>query len=421
MADQPTAGRSKAIRRLKWAMRAFGQLTWGMGTGLLALITFVLGIAVAISSLVGVGILLIRPWLVLLRAVADLERSRLTNQGYEVISPYEQLPQRLRDCLEVVRTDQTTQRDLMWLPVHATWGLIASFFGFQAGINVLREISFPLWWHLLPADEATTLNGLIRVNDWSGAAFSVALGVVWLAVFLFLNPAIVQATAAPGLRLLTAHPDVDLTARIAQLTTTRAAALDAHAVELRRIERALHDGAQNRLVGVAMLTGAAQEALRRDSDSAEAMMEQAHAAAEQALAELRSVVRGILPPILEDRGLAGALNALASSCAVECSVDVDVPVRCPASVESTAYFAAAEALTNISKHSGAYRATLTVRRSQGSLLVVVDDDGRGGAKMDAGSGLAGISRRVAAHDGRTEIQSPVGGPTRIEVELPCGL
>ncbi|MGH3373533.1 MAG: sensor histidine kinase, partial [Actinoallomurus sp.] len=192
------------------------------------------------------------------------------------------------------------------------------------------------------------------------------------------------------------------------------------ATELRRIERSLHDGTQNRLVAVSVLLGATRRALTREPAAAEAMLERAQDAAEQALAELRTVVRGILPPVLADRGLTGALAGLAADCAVPCRVEVDVPGRCAASVEATTYFVVAEALTNIAKHSGGRHATVTVRRRGDRLSVRVEDDGVGGAEEDEGSGLTGIRRRVDAHDGLLILTSPPGGPTSLLVELPCG-
>jgi signal transduction histidine kinase len=241
-----------------------------------------------------------------------------------------------------------------------------------------------------------------------------------IAIILGLVPAMAQVQGRPGRQLLSAGPDTDLSLRIAELTATRAAALDAHATELRRIERSLHDGTQNRLVTVTVLLGAARRKVARDPAGAGELLERAQSAAEQALAELRSVSRSILPPVLDDRGLAGALSGLAAECAVPCRTDVDVPQRCPASVEATAYFVVAEALTNIAKHSGAEHASVTVRGRGGRLHLRVEDDGRGGADEDGGSGLTGIRRRVAAHDGTLRLTSPPGGPTTLEVDLPCG-
>jgi signal transduction histidine kinase len=247
------------------------------------------------------------------------------------------------------------------------------------------------------------------------------LGLVWLVTAVAAGPALARIQAASGRRLLSPPPGVDLSLRVAELTATRAAALDAHALELRRIERALHDGTQNRLVAVNVLLGAARRALQRDPARADEILGQAQDAGEQALRELRTVVRGILPPVLDDRGLAGALAGLAAGCAVPCRLDVQVPVRCAASVEATAYFTVAEALTNVVKHSGAAGVLVTVRRDRDRLWVTVEDDGRGGADPERGSGLVGIRRRVEAYDGRLTLTSPPGGPTRMRVELPCGL
>ncbi len=169
-----------------------------------------------------------------------------------------------------------------------------------------------------------------------------------------------------------------------------------------------------------MLLGAARRMAARDPAGADELLERAQSAAEQALAELRSVARGILPPVLADRGLAGALSGLAADCGVPCRVEADVPERCAASVEATAYFVAAEALTNVAKHSGAARSSVTVRARGGRLRLLVEDDGRGGADEDGGSGLTGIRRRVAALDGTLRLTSPPGGPTTLEVDLPCG-
>ena len=151
----------------------------------------------------------------------------------------------------------------------------------------------------------------------------------------------------------------------------------------------------------------------RDPAGADELLERAQSAAEQALAELRTVARSILPPVLDDRGLAGALSGLAAQCGVPCRIDVDVPDRCAASVEATAYFVVAEALTNIAKHSGARSATVTVRSRGGRLRLRVEDDGRGGADENGGSGLTGIRRRIAALDGSLTLASPPGGPTTL--------
>lgn len=383
------------------AAAALGQLVSGLGTAVLA--PFVL------------------LWLVLpggvraLHALAGAERTRLARWGPEVIAPAPP-PRRLPDAL----TDATTRRELLWLVRHFAVGLPLGLLGIVLPVLAVRDTAFPLYWRLAPTDATATSIGIGVARSWPDALAVGLLGVGWTAIILGLAPGMARLQANPGRRLLSAGPDADLSLRVAELTATRAAALDAHATELRRIERSLHDGTQNRIVTVTVLLGAARRMVARDPAGADELLERAQSAAEQALAELRSVSRSILPPVLADRGLAGALTGLAAESPVPCTVEVVMERRCAASVEATAYFVVAEALTNIAKHSGASRATVTVRSTGPRLLLRVTDDGRGGADPRTGSGLTGIHRRVAAHDGTLRVTSPAGGPTAVEVELPCG-
>lgn len=411
------AGRWGAVvRAVSAALAALQQLVGGLGTALLALIVLASLVVTALTSVVGVGFLMAPLSLRALHAMARRERDRLGRHGLEIVAP-DPPPTRLRPAL----TDPTTHRELRWLVQHVTLGLLLGCLGVLLPIFALRDTTFPLWWQFGPGAPTLTSVGLGTARSWPDAIAASLLGVGWISLILGLTPAMARLQGRPGRRFLSVGPDTDLSLRVAELTSTRAAALDAHATELRRIERSLHDGTQNRLVSVTVLLGAARRMVVRDPSGAEELLERAQSAAEQALAELRSVARGILPPVLADRGLAGALSGLAANCAVPCRTDVDVPERCAASVEVTAYFVVAEALTNIAKHSGATRAAVTVRSRGRRLLVRVEDDGRGGADEDGGSGLAGIRGRVAAHDGTLSVASPRGGPTIIEVELPCGL
>jgi signal transduction histidine kinase len=209
--------------------------------------------------------------------------------------------------------------------------------------------------------------------------------------------------------------------RIAQLTESRAETVDIQAAELRRIERDLHDGAQARLVSLGMSLGMAENLLASDPDAAGELLAEARQATGLALAELRDLVRGIHPPVLADRGLDGALRALALANPLPVEVTIDLPGRPPAPVESAVYFAVAETLTNTAKHSGATSAWLRVAYADDRLGVMVGDDGRGGAEAAPGGGLHGIERRLAAFDGTMMVASPVGGPTIVTMELPCVL
>ncbi|CAM5416100.1 sensor histidine kinase [Streptomyces hirsutus] len=402
--------------RARVALDALEHLVGGLGTGILALVALLWLAVTAVACLVGVGLFLLPSALHAVRAVADRERARLSRWGPEIIGP-PPVPSGLRAAV----TDRTVRREACWVATHGVLGMFLGAVGLTLPLNAAHDLGFPLWWHLVPESAATAAAGWWPVRDWPGALFVLLMGIGWLAVILLWMPALARLQAWPGRRLLRPDAGTDLVLRVAELTATRAAALDAHATELRRIERSLHDGTQNRLVAVTVLIGAARRALTRDPADADAALDRAQDAAEQALAELRAVVRGILPPVLADRSLPDALTALAADCPVPCDIDADVPGRCAVSVEATAYFVVAEALTNLARHSGASRATVTVRRRGDRLCLTIHDDGRGGAQESGGSGLTGIRRRTEAHDGTMELASPTGGPTTLEVTLPCGL
>jgi signal transduction histidine kinase len=217
---------------------------------------------------------------------------------------------------------------------------------------------------------------------------------------------------------------VSLTERVRDLEQTRARAVDDSAARLRSIERDLHDGAQAQIVAVAMKLGLAKEKLAStqagadpDVQRALELVDTAHRTAREAINELRDLARGIHPPVL-DRGLDTALHTLAARSAVPVDLIVDVPQRPSPAIETIAYFCAAELLANVGKHSGAHRATLEAVHVPGLLRVRVSDDGQGGARLEAGSGLRGLAERVRTVDGRMSVSSPPGGPTVVTIELP---
>ncbi|XVQ86264.1 sensor histidine kinase [Microbispora siamensis] len=414
-ADTRRDGRRGVAARARGVFSAFAHLVGGLSTALPAFAALLWIVVAGLTCVIGVGLLLVPTVPRVVRSVADRERDRLSRWGPEIVG-LGPAPTGARAAL----TDSAVRRELCWLLVHATLGLFLGAAGVTMVVDAVQDITYPLWWRALPAEDRTPTLVFWDVHDDAGALAVAILGVGMAVCFLALGTGMARLQAWPGRRLLAPTADIDLSLRIAQLSATRAAALDAHAAELRRIERSLHDGAQNRLVAVTVLLGAARRALARDRADAEDMLERAQETAEQALAELRTVVRGILPPVLADRGLAGALTGLATNCGVPCRVDVDALGRCPASIEATAYFVTAEALTNISRHSRARHATVTVRREGDRLSLRIEDDGVGGADERHGSGLTGIRSRVEAHDGRLTLTSPPGGPTTLDVELPCG-
>ena len=278
----------------------------------------------------------------------------------------------------------------------------------------------------LPAYSSALPGGGPNFGDGvqSGAPFLVGSAILGAALLLAapqVTRGLAVADTAVSRRLLGPRRSRELEARVTELEISRERVVDAAEAERRRIERDLHDGAQQRLVALAMELGRAKAKFADDPDAARELVDQAHAQAKEALIELRNLVRGVHPPVLTERGLDAALSGLAALCPVPVDMHVDVPVRPKAAVEAVAYFMVAEALTNVAKHSRASHATVVVEGHgyPGTLTVMVSDDGIGGAEANS-PGLAGLADRVSGVDGRLSVESPVGGPTIIAAVLPCG-
>ena len=237
---------------------------------------------------------------------------------------------------------------------------------------------------------------------------------------MLAGPRILKAHAQFSAALL-APTRNELDAQLGRLNESRSQAVDASAAELRRIERDLHDGAQARLVSLGMSIGLAEQVLRDDPELALKLLAEARESSGQALTDLRHLVRGIHPPVLAERGLDGAVRALTLTLPLPVDLRIELPGRPPAPVESAAYFAIAEVLANVVKHSAARSAWVQLEYSQGRLIAIIGDDGTGGAVPRVGGGLRGIDRRLAAFDGVIAVTSPVGGPTVVTMELPCAL
>lgn len=350
-----------------------------------------------VTTLIVVGAGVMPETILLLRRMAGFKRRRVALwTGKGIPEAYVPLTGTLTQRVRAGVTDPATYRDLRWLGLHFIYG-----------------------WLLLYVALPVFIVGMLVDGVWCGL-----LGR--RAVVLPLVARIADLEAAWSGALLKASPEAEraarLSERVEELTVTRAGAVAAHGAELRRIERDLHDGTQARLVSMSMRVGLARRAFDKDPEAARKLLADAQDQAEEALTELRHVVRGIHPPILTDRGLVGAVRALAASSGLDVAVredGVEEGPRAPAAVEAAAYFVIAEALTNAAKHSGAERASVELARGGGVLRISVRDEGRGGADDSGGSGLLGMRRRAAALDGTVEVVSPVGGPTVIEVELPC--
>ena len=275
-----------------------------------------------------------------------------------------------------------------------------------------------LWMRVKdPVGWRTVLYDFIRL-PWGILTFVITLTsliVLW-PVLPFIARGLTNADRAMVRGLLS--PSDELERRIAELESDRGVVVDTANADLRRIERDLHDGAQARLVNLAMGLGLAKEKLLEDPDTAAEMVAEAHGEVKLALQELRDLARGIHPAVLTDRGLDAALSAVASRCTVPVKVTVDLAARPAAAIEGIAYFTVSELLQNVSKHSAAKSASVEVWQSSDRLLIQVEDNGRGGARLDGGSGIQGLADRLDAVDGLFVIDSPQGGPTVVTAELP---
>ncbi|MBG0566048.1 sensor histidine kinase [Actinoplanes aureus] len=284
-------------------------------------------------------------------------------------------------------------------------------------IGAIGAASVAAFWLALPL-------GFVgwSTNDWP-TSVAVALAVVLPAVLVaapWVARGVARVDTAVARALLGPSRNEALSVRVESLSRSRADIVAATDAERRRIERDLHDGAQQRLVSLALNLGMARANLTDVPEPARQAIEAAHDEATQALTELREFVRGLHPAVLDDRGLDAALSGIAARAPLPVRLNVTVTSRCSPVVEAIAYFVVSEALTNIARHAGAHRAEVTVERTAGRLRVVITDDGRGGATLDShGTGLRGLAQRAASVDGTFALHSPPGGPTAITVELPC--
>ena len=358
---------------------------------------------------VGIGVVPVpMSLLAMRRRVSQQRRFALEWSRVSIATPYRPRPHevsngligRLQRCKWLL-TDPATWRDLLWtlvnIPVGVALGALPAF-GVVAGVTGL-------------------LSG-VWLNPGHLKQLPLFLGL--LLVGVLAGPRILKAHAQFSAVLL-APTRKELDARLGRVNESRSQVVDASAAELRRIERDLHDGAQARLVSLGMGIGLAEQVLRDDPDLALKLLAEARESSGQALTDLRHLVRGIHPPVLAERGLDGAVRALALTLPLPVDLRIELPGRPPAPVESAAYFAIAEVLANVVKHSAARSAWIHLEYSQARLIAIVGDDGTGGAVPRAGGGLRGIERRLAAFDGVIAVTSPVGGPTLVTMELPCEL
>jgi signal transduction histidine kinase len=384
-----------------------------------------------------------------LRGVVGLTR-RLAWRwcGLAIPAPYRvprSRPEPLRRRAARLVTDPASWRDLLWAIANGCGGFLVAAGPALLIVGGLALMIIPVLTHLPtgapmqahalphPTVSPAGSGGLSAPGSYrpsssgtsgmDGNILAICLpgGLALLLLGLWTGPRLLPAYGAFALGFLGPTRQTELTHRVEFLAQTRSESVDASAAELRRIERDLHDGAQARLVAMGMTLDAADQLLDSSPEAARALLAEARASSARALAELRDLVRGIHPPVLADRGLAEAIRALALDAPFGINVVGELTGRAPEPVETAAYFAVSELLANVSKHAGARRAWIDLRHEAGMLSITVTDDGCGGVDPGRGTGLRGIERRLAMLDGVLAVSSPPGGPTVVNMEIPCAL
>jgi signal transduction histidine kinase len=421
MDTNSVSGRGRAV--LTAGLRALGLALISL-CGSLAL--FVLTLVSLVLIPAGIG-LITTPWvLVGVRAHADRRRLLAAQWcGVRIPPGYRAVPDGAKPWTRTFRLlgDPATWRDLRWLPVDMIGGFVTALLPAALVFYPLEgfALAFGLWRVFTDGTYVGWWYGFVPVSGQGSALLAGLLGLMILAASYFLTPPLLRVHFLLARSVLTPGQG-ELAERVRVLTETRRDAVDSSAAELRRIERDLHDGAQARLVAMGMDLGTIGALIEKDPAKARELLARARQSSAEALGELRDLVRGIHPPVLAERGLGDAVRALALRLPVPTEVSVDFAGgRADAPVESAAYFAVSEVLTNAVKHSGADRMWVDMRYGEGLLRISVTDNGGGGAVVGAGSGLSGVERRLGTFDGVLAVSSPAGGPTMVTMEIPCVL
>jgi signal transduction histidine kinase len=388
--------------------RAIVNLVISLVTGSLfmAVLAFALLLSGALSWIVGLGMLVLTFTLRLAAGMAGLDRRRIRRMTGVRIEPA--LPTGPGSELSF------RQRQKAWSRSPVVWRLVAYQFA-RPLVSAASLFAVGGTWALM-------ISWFSDANSSSSAGTGfgrLLLGLVCLFVWPLLARLGSSVDVSLARWLLGPSRSGQLSAEVQRLGEARTMAVESAESERRRIERDLHDGLQPKLVSLALELGLAKARFERDPESVRSLINQAHEEAKTAIEDLRGLVRGIHPSVLDERGLDAAFSALVASCAVPVRVEVSLSKRLDQAVEAVAYFVVAEAITNVTKHSGASRASVLITEGGGLLRVLVEDDGGGGATAEPGGGLAGLAGRVAAIDGTFRVTSPPGGPTHVEAVIPC--
>ncbi len=432
---EDAAGLQGLARRARNPIRAFllspiHPATWyanaAIGIGLfLGVFAFAALISLASAGLAtivaGVGLLFLALAIEGSRFFARMERWRATLGAPTrlLAHPYRPLRGSLVEFLRAEYADENRWRDVLYVAVNFPLSIIEFAVILSLWSLALWLVTSPLWYDVAGTSLPEYL-GLLAGHDALTVLVRTTLGAALLPVAASVSQLVMALHRAVVAGLLSTSESRELRRQVETLKESRSAVLDVEASELHRIERDLHDGAQQRLVMLNIDLGLASERIDTDPAAAKQLVLEGQEQARQALAELRDLVRGIAPSILLDRGLVPALSSIAGRGPVPTVVRSDLPpgMRLPPAVERAAYFVVAEALANVAKHSGAKGCEVRCRRDGARLVVEVSDDGAGGATLEPGGGLAGLAGRVAGVDGTFTVTSPPGGPTVVHADLP---
>ena len=411
--------------------REFGYLLLNLPMGIVGFVWTVTMLSLGAGLLITfVGLPVLALALGGCRAIGVVERARARSLLWlEVDEPGPVRPRRksrggLLAKLGAQLGSGVNWRHVIYTLVHFPWGI----FTFTVSISLFTYgwglLTYPLWRWVFPVYFGQDGLQVYGSGDghhgwWLHTPADMLLCVVAGGALVLTGPWLTRGMAhVDRILVLGLLGPSKLADRVSELESDRGVVVDTAAADLRRIERDLHDGAQARLVALAMDLGLAKEKLLEDPHAGAAMVDEAHSEVKIALQELRDLARGIHPAILTDRGLGPALSAVAARCTVPVAVTVELPARPVPAIEGIAYFTVSELLQNVSKHSGASRASVDVWQVEDRLMLQVSDNGRGGAALTGGSGLAGLAERLDSVDGVLVVDSPAGGPTRVTAELP---
>jgi signal transduction histidine kinase len=453
----PVGEGSSARRGLRWNARALPRAVAFLGLMLTGIVLLLLIVSPAVLAVLGLGhfvqemlqrritlggdatrdlfgglLGLLCCYVVVPRALLGARRLAMLTRSLSarwcavpIASAYQPAPAGggrfgYRRQMDWLLNDVATWRDAAWLVVNAVVGWVLLIVPLTLVVTGVVAFIIPA---LGSIHALGSLDHIVPPPAFPGNSQTVIflIGAGMVALGVVIAPWMLRGYGGLARLVLAPSEEAQLQLRVMHLDKTRRETLDTGAAELRRIERDLHDGAQTRLVAMGLTLDAAGRLIQTDPAAARALLIEARDASAKALAELRDLVRGIHPPVLADRGLVAAINALALDSPLRVTVTGELGGRPPAPVESAAYFAVSELLANVAKHSGTRAAEVDLRYSADALRISVADNGSGGVDTSRGTGLRGIERRLAAFDGVLAVHSPIGGPTAVTMEVPCAL